>query len=129
MGTYKRGRHGVLYLDTTNVTGLTDVSVGNPHTMLDTTVNGDYYATQLKDIKGPWTASFSGKRDATTFATIFALSQAETERRFKFYPDSATVAQYFYGTGWFSVDQSGVLGDSVNFSGAFDGTGELKWCT
>ncbi len=124
----RRGRHGRVYLAQTNViTGLTDFSISDPHTMVDTTVMGDYYATQVKDLKGPWTASFSAKEDATNFALLFDASHGEPLQIIVFYPDFGIKTDYFYGTGIWAIDSSVTMGDTVNFSGTVDGSGELLW--
>lgn len=127
MATYKRGRHGLLYLGTDVVTGLTDFGISDPHSMVDTTVMGDSYATQLKDVKGPWTASFSAKTDDTVLTALVTSSKLEPLKPIKFYPDRDAMGAYFYGTGVFSLDQSVAMGDTVNFSGTIDGSGELLW--
>lgn len=123
----RRGRHGRVQLDTNVITGLTDFSISDPHSMVDTTVMTDYYATQVKDLKGPWTASFSAKEDATNFALLFDASHVEALVPMWFYPNWGTPTDYLYGSGMFSIDSSVTMGDTVNFSGTVDGSGEIIW--
>jgi len=123
----RRGRHGRVKLDTNVITGLTDFSVSDPHSMVETSVMGDYYATQLKDFKGPWTASFSAKEDAENFSLLFIASHKEAIVPMWFYPNFGTQTDYLYGSGAFSIDSSVTMGDTVNFSGSMDGSGELTW--
>ena len=125
----RRGRHGRLYIGTCAIVGLSDVTVANPHSMLDTTVMGDYYATQKKDIQGPWSLSFSAKSDPVNFGAMFDYSQDEDMRQIKFYPDTSDLKDYFYGDGVMGVDSSASMGDTVNWSGTVDGTGRLRWFT
>lgn len=124
---YKTGRHGKVIIGTVSITGLRDFSLSDPHTMVDTTVMSVYYATQLKDLKGPWTASFSGAFDRTAFTSIFNLSHLRALQNFYFYPDDAELTYYFYGQGAFSLDSAVPMGDIVNFTGSVDGSAELKW--
>jgi len=123
----RRGRHGRVQLDSNVITGLTDFSLSDPHSMVDTTVMGDYYATQLKDIKGPWSASFSAKEDATNFALLFDASHSEALVPMWFYPNWGIQTDYLYGSGAFAIDSSVTMGDTVNFSGTVDGSSELIW--
>lgn len=127
--SYKRGRHCKVILGGTAVTGLREFSISNPQGMVDTTVASDYYATQLKDIQGPWTASFSGLLDDTTFKALFNLSKLTALQSLFFYPDDALLTSYWYGSGAFTLDGAAPFGDAVNFSGTVDGSAELKFET
>jgi len=127
MSTYHTGRHGKLIIATTSIVGLRDMSLSDPHSMIDSTVMSDYYATQLKDLKGPWTASFSGAWDKTGFSSMFNLSHLVALQNFYFYPDDSDLAKYFYGQGAFSLDTAIPMGDVINYSGSVDGSAELKW--
>ena len=127
MATYQRGRHGRVIIGTTAITGLKDFSLSDPHGMVDATVMSDYYASQYKDIKGPWTASFSAQTDDANFTTLFNLSHLIDNQNFYFYPNDAVLTAYFYGKGAFSLDHANPMGDMVNFSGTVDGSGELLY--
>lgn len=127
METYKTGRHGKLIIGTTTIVGLRDMSLSDPHTMIDSTVMSDYYATQLKDLKGPWTASFSGAWDRVGFTAMWALSHLTGLQNFYFYPDDAALTYYFYAQGAFSLDAAIPMGDLINYTASVDGSAELKW--
>ena len=129
MPTYKKGRRGKVKIHDTVVEGLTDFSLSDPHSMVDTTVMGDAYATQLKDFKGPWTASFSARTDDTVLTALMTRSHLEPLQDMWFYPDIDDLNTYFYGTGAFSLDNSVAMGDTVNFTATIDGTGALMWTT
>lgn len=127
MPVIRTGRHGKLIIATTNIVGLRDMSISDPHTMVDTTVMSNYYATQLKDVKGPWTASFAGVWDKETWNAMFALSHLVDLQNFYFYPDDSQTDYYFYAQGAFSLDSAIPMGDVVNYTGSVDGSAELKW--
>lgn len=129
MPTYKRGRKGRVQIHDTVVTGVTDFSLSDPHSMVDTTVMEVSYATQLKDVKGPWSASFSAKTDDTVLSALFSESHEEPLNTMWFYPDVDDLATYFYGVGALSIDNSVAMGDTVNFSATIDGSGVLMWTT
>lgn len=125
--SYQKGRHGRVIIGGTAITGLRDFSLSDPQTMIDSTVMSVYYATQLKDLKGPWTASFAALHDRTNFNILYGLSHLTTVQKFYFYPDDAVLAYYFYGQGFFGLDHANPMGDMVSFTGTVDGTGELYW--
>ncbi len=98
-----------------------DIAIDTPRA--DKTVLGDLWTSALL---GPhsWSGSIKGLLD-TTDTSPFDAATAMTSKALYFYPSSADLAKYYYGSIWPTLSISLDKGAVVNFTLNFGGDGQL----